>query len=366
MISRRVPFFTSVRFYASLISSGILNLRVFGPSMRSVCSPTMNCHGCPWSLNACPVGVLTYGSAIHAIPAMALGLILAVGIITGRLVCAFACPFGLLQDLIHRIPGPKRRMWAFWNWGRYAALFLFVLLLPWIFGIGTGGFLSITKPKVDKAPGGLQVVVTVTNQGTEPVADPKIELVYRATADGSELPETFTTVHAGVTIPPGTTQALPAVGIPNKLDQANLVARSPQAEITQRINPLTYYCKLCPVGTLEAALPVLATSDDGMYSGNLVLRLSILGAFLFAMWIWSRPYCRSFCPLGAIYSLTNRLSWSRIEADEAKCTQCGSCSRACPMDLDLPRQVGNADCIQCGDCIRSCPESGIRRRFGLK
>lgn len=366
MMSRRVPFFTSVRFYASLFSTAVLNLRVFGLSLRSTCSPAMNCHGCPWSTSACPVGVMTYGSAVHAIPAMVLGLILTTGILGGRLVCAFACPFGLLQDLLHRIPGPKFRMWRFWNWGRYATLVLLVFLLPWLSGISTGGFLSITKPKVDKAEGGLKVVVTVANQGTEPVRDPSVELAYRATTDGRELPETFTTVHTGVSVPPGETLALPAVSIPNKLGEANLVARSPQAMITQRINPLTYYCKLCPVGTLESTLPALAGNGGGMYGGDLLLRLGILGGFLVAMWLWSRPFCRTFCPLGAIYSLTNRLSWSRIEADESKCTQCGACAKACPMDLELPGQVGNADCIQCGDCIRACPEMGIRRRFGLR
>ena len=366
----KVPFFTSARFYASVVSTWVLNLKLFGLSLRSVCSPTMNCHGCPWSLNACPVGVLTYGSAIHVIPAMVLGSLLAVGIVTGRLVCSFVCPFGLFQDLLHKIPGPKRRMWRWLNWGRYLALFLLVFLLPWIFGIGTNSFITIGKPTIDKADNGLNVVVSAANPSTEPVADPTIELVYLAQDNGQELPTTYTTVHTGVTIPPGETVALPVVSVPNRLNidgrSASLAARSPQAEIIQKVNPLTYYCKLCPVGTLEATLPALASNGGGSYGSNTTLRFVIAAFFVAAMWIFSRPFCRSFCPLGAIYSLTSRSALARIEVDDAKCTQCRACAKACPMDLDLPREVGGADCIACGDCMRACPQSGIRRRFGLR
>jgi polyferredoxin len=363
--SRPVPFFTSTRFYASLISTWILNLKVLGFSLRSFCGPAMNCHGCPWSLNACPIGVMAYGSAMHAIPAMVIGAILAVGIVFGRLVCSFVCPFGLLQDVLHRIPGPKLHMWRFFRWGRYLALIFLVFLLPWIFGFGIPGFITVDKPTIDKAEDGLKVVVTSANPGTEPVADPTIELVYIAKEGGQELPDTITTTHTGVSLAPGQTLALPAVIIPNLLSTANLTARSPQAAIVPDIHPLTYYCKICPVGTLEATLPLLASSGVGSYGTSTTLKLSILLGFLIAMWFFSRPFCRSFCPLGAIYSLTNRFSLARIEADDSKCTQCKACARACPIELDLPREIGSADCIACGDCMRACPQSGIRRRFGL-
>jgi ferredoxin len=368
MSCKRVPFFTSARFYASAISAWVLNLRPFGVNLRSACGPAMNCHGCPWSTSACPIGVMTYGAAIHAFPAMVVGAILAVGILAGRLVCSFACPFGLVQDLIQRIPGPKFRMWSWLNWGRYLALGLLVVLLPWIFGVSVGGFLAVSKPQVDKLGSDVSVVVTVQNHGDTAVRDPSIELLYRD-ATGAELPERVQTVHSGITVEPGASVALPAMSIANRLADANLEVRSPQSAVEQNFPTLAYYCKICPVGTLEATLPALATSASGGlhgYSGDLLLRLSIAAAFVVAMWLWSRPFCRTFCPLGAIYALTSRFSLARIEADSEVCTSCGACASACPMDLDLPRQIGGADCIACGDCMKACPQQGIRRKFGFR
>lgn len=365
---RKVPFFTSARFYASTISAAVLNLRPFGLSLRSVCGPAMNCHGCPWSLGACPVGVMTYGSAIHAFPAMVVGAVLAVGILAGRLVCSFACPFGLVQDLLHRIPGPKLRLWRGLEWGRYLALGLLVVALPWIFGVGVGGFLGIAKPVVNKSGEDVTVAVSVTNHGDAPVSDPTVEIVYRAHADRTELPERVSTVHSGVIIAPGATVELPAVTLPNRLADADLEVRSPQSAVEQSFGTLTYYCKLCPVGTLEATVPALAGSGGGLhgYSGDLWLRLGVAAAFLVAMWLFSRPFCRTFCPLGAIYGLTSRAAVARIEVDAAACTMCGSCAKVCPMELDLPRQIGGHGCIACGDCMKACPQHGIARKFGFR
>src|SRR5512142_3078997 len=98
-MSRRMPpFFKRLRFATAMLSTWLMNLNMFGWSLKSVCAPGFNCHGCPWATGACPVGVLTYGSALRTIPVLALASILAVGVMLGRLVCGFMCPFGLLQD----------------------------------------------------------------------------------------------------------------------------------------------------------------------------------------------------------------------------------------------------------------------------
>ena len=39
---------------------------------------------------------------------LVLGFLIAVGALCGRIVCGFLCPFGLVQDLLYRIPLPKR------------------------------------------------------------------------------------------------------------------------------------------------------------------------------------------------------------------------------------------------------------------
>jgi ferredoxin len=360
-----LPLLTRARVYSSAISAWVLNLKLFGLSLRSVCGPAMNCHGCPWSTTACPIGVMAYGSAMHAFPAMAVGLILAVGVICGRLVCSFVCPFGLLQDLLYRLPSPKFSLQPWLRYGKYAALVLLVVALPFWLGFGVNGaFMAVDKPKVDKAGAELKVTLTVSNPSLEPVKGPTVAIVYRDKTSNAELarfPQSF----PELTVPPGESLALPAFTVPNRLAEADLVAESSQAEVRQDI-PLTYYCSTCPVGTLEASLPAMASADNRSgYLGRKWVRLAILGFFLAAMVFISRPYCRTFCPLGAIYALTSWAALSRVRLKPGACVQCGACSRVCPIDLDVPREVGGPECIACGDCIAACPKHGIKRQFGI-
>jgi len=62
------------------------------------------------------------------------GFLLLVGGLFGRLVCGFLCPFGLLQDLLHKIPFVKKiKTFPFdkqLRYLKYAILLIFVLALP--------------------------------------------------------------------------------------------------------------------------------------------------------------------------------------------------------------------------------------------
>jgi polyferredoxin len=99
--------------------------------------------------------------------------------------------------------------------------------------------------------------------------------------------------------------------------------------------------------------------------GRHALRLGLLLLFLVLMVLVSRPFCRTFCPLGATYALLSRLALWRVRFTAEKCVDCGLCSRVCPTDLDVPKEAGGPECIACGDCIRACPKGAIDRKFGL-
>jgi len=88
-------FFKTIRFHTAVATTIVLNLRVFGFSFKGMCSPGFNCHGCPWASFACPIGVMAFSSAVRQIPALAIASVVAVGLLFGRMVCGFACPFGL-------------------------------------------------------------------------------------------------------------------------------------------------------------------------------------------------------------------------------------------------------------------------------
>jgi len=415
---KKVGFFVLVRNYTAIFSTWAMNLNLFGLSFKKVCTPGFNCHGCPWATSACPVGVATFGSAIHVLPAVAIASILTVGVLLGRMVCAFVCPFGLFQELMHRIPSPKFKLPRFARHLKYAALILLVIALPQWLGFEHEGYLRIDKAEfvdVDeeeadeaeadagKADGKkkdgqkedteeddesyekwlesgddeeewkVKVTVTVTNLGDKPVIDPRIDIVQyqkpkkKGGALGSEVGR-IERAFAGTVIPPGQTKTLPAFTIKDTRDDHVLFTDSPQGRVEQKPRYDLYYCKVCPIGGLEATIPRLA-ADKGRGWGEKLkgdaLKLGITALFLGLMVFFSRPFCRMFCPLGATYALLSKLAISGMAFDKSKCGGCGLCIKVCPVEIDPTREVGGRDCILCGDCIKVCPKGSLYRTFGF-
>jgi len=98
--------------------------------LRVVCSPVFYCHSCPLATTACPLGVLINFGKLQLIPFITLGILGLVGTLGGRFVCGWACPFGLLQDLLHRIPSPKFKIPHKLTYTKYVVLVLFVIVIP--------------------------------------------------------------------------------------------------------------------------------------------------------------------------------------------------------------------------------------------
>ena len=105
-----------------------------------------HCYSCPLATFACPIGVLAQYGALHALPLLAVGTLLVAGAMFGSLVCGWACPFGLLQDLLGRIPLPKFRLPGDLGWTRYAVLVGLVLVLPYLYGNGHWFFICRLCP----------------------------------------------------------------------------------------------------------------------------------------------------------------------------------------------------------------------------
>lgn len=125
-------------------AAGFARGKIFTGGTKAVCVPVLNCYSCPGALGACPIGSLqaVLGGANHRFPFYVLGLLMLFGVVLGRLVCGLLCPFGLVQDLLHKIPSPKlkvpKKIDRPLRWLKYMVLAVMVILLPAFAAADTG------------------------------------------------------------------------------------------------------------------------------------------------------------------------------------------------------------------------------------
>ena len=151
--------------YSNLYLGNFLDGRLYKGKWKSFCNPGMNCYSCPAATMACPIGAMqaVNGSIDFKISFYVWGMILAFGVLMGRAVCGFLCPFGLLQELLYKIPFPKKKLWKGFTWIKYILLAVFVLLLPVVktnvVGSGAPAFCEYICP-VGTLEGGIPLLST--------------------------------------------------------------------------------------------------------------------------------------------------------------------------------------------------------------
>ncbi|MBI5018537.1 MAG: 4Fe-4S binding protein [Deltaproteobacteria bacterium] len=142
-----------------------------GPAKR-FCSPVSNCHSCPAAVLSCPLGTLQHFLAsvrpavrwgTYRLGFSIVGFLLAVGLVGGRFACGWLCPFGLLQELLHKIPSPVWRIPKALRRLPFAALAGLVVLLPLILvnrlGYGEPWFCRLVCPPGTLEASGLFLVI---------------------------------------------------------------------------------------------------------------------------------------------------------------------------------------------------------------
>ena len=116
--------------------AGFRRGRIFTGASKALCVPVLNCYSCPGALGACPIGALqtAVGGVRRHFPFYVLGTLMLFGVLLGRLACGLLCPFGLVQDLLHKLPLPKwqvpRRLDRPARRVKYGILLVLVILLP--------------------------------------------------------------------------------------------------------------------------------------------------------------------------------------------------------------------------------------------
>ena len=133
----------SKRRYTQLISAVLYNCNIKGfatgsiykGNLKGLCTPGLNCYSCPGAIASCPLGSLQTGflSSRYKVPYYILGTVILFGILLGRFICGFLCPFGLIQELIYKLPVPKikkNRITKVLSYLKYVILVVFVIAIP--------------------------------------------------------------------------------------------------------------------------------------------------------------------------------------------------------------------------------------------
>ncbi len=115
---------------------GFLRGRIYTGKLKGLCVPGLNCYSCPGALGSCPIGALqaVLGSRDYHFAFYVFGTMMVIGAVFGRFVCGWLCPFGLVQDLLFKIPFVRKLRQLpgdrYLKWLKYVILVVLVLLLP--------------------------------------------------------------------------------------------------------------------------------------------------------------------------------------------------------------------------------------------
>jgi polyferredoxin len=97
--------------------------------------------------------------------------------------------------------------------------------------------------------------------------------------------------------------------------------------------------------------------------------------FTLAMTAGKRAFCHYACWMAPFMMIgrwiRNRVGWPalQLQSNAEKCSDCKTCTRNCPMSLDVNAMVHaptmeHSECILCGSCIDGCTKDAIRYQFG--
>ena len=147
---------------------GFLTARIYKGPLKRFCVPGMNCYSCPGALGACPIGAMqsVFDGRRRRFAFYVVGYLAAIGLFVGRFICGWLCLFGLIQELLYKIPTQKlkvpERLDKILRYFKYVLLILFVFALPFFyrssFGAGDPFFCKYICP-VGTLEGGIPLVL---------------------------------------------------------------------------------------------------------------------------------------------------------------------------------------------------------------
>ena len=175
---KKVHFFARFRGWIQAVATLLTNIHL--PNFlkgslnqgkgKYTCVPGLNCYSCPGAAGSCPIGAFqaVVGSSKFKFSYYVTGILILFGVLLGRFICGFLCPFGWFQELLHKIPSPKlsTKKLKPLRYLKYGVLLVMVILLPIVvvneIGMGDPFFCKYLCPQ-----GVLEgaIPLSITNEG---------------------------------------------------------------------------------------------------------------------------------------------------------------------------------------------------------
>ena len=148
--------------------TGFVKGTIYQGPLKNFCVPGMNCYSCPGALGACPIGAMQslFDARRRKFAFSVVGYLAALGLLVGRFIRGWLCLFGLIQELLYKIPLPKlkvpKKLDRVLRYLKYAVLLILVFLLPFFWrselGVGEPFFCKYLCP-VGTLEGGVPLVL---------------------------------------------------------------------------------------------------------------------------------------------------------------------------------------------------------------
>ncbi len=305
---RRVPWIEAARKATQLGCFLLFNAAVFGLGPWPVLLPVLQSLGTPQKTVGEALGALQQMLYSAVFPWIPLASVFVAAVLLGRATCGWACPFGLVQDLLSHVKRAPLRV-----------------------SPRTHGAFTKAKHVV------LLVILLVSGTLALSMAA-GVGRSYR-NALGVFAPAPFNALSPSDT----------------------LFAVLPRAMLDVRLG-LVRLSETAPgYGGVAAGLSSV--------SALLWVRLAILVVVLVLAVYVPRGWCRYLCPQGAMLALLSRFSLLGLRRELVKCTraECRACVEACPTRvriLDRPwEKFTDPECIYCLRCVEACPTGALRPKF---
>jgi ferredoxin-type protein NapH len=137
--------------------------------------------------------------------------------------------------------------------------------------------------------------------------------------------------------------------------------------LTAAVSLVPTYCSwICPfkaVTEFEQVTSVESATKAGIF-------LSLFGGLVVVLPVMTRKrtQCSFLCPLGAISTLSNKITPFTVKVDKKACNECFKCVEVCPLYAisreDIKSGKVSIFCSKCGKCVDACSRKAIH--YGIK